>query len=149
MLKKNLLNCTAVIINNFSCRAKRRDQFERRILSGARPSNDAQPPTGTHFNHSKIPKFINHSHLPTNSLKNWVSLVSGASNNENIPSHHKYSKLNRKLPGFGIYGKQGTSVRWESHPQKTKGSTGKIIQRDRNEAAILKLNTALYGMERD
>lgn len=74
-----------------------------------------------------------------------MSLVTSASRNENIPEHQKYSKILKKVP---FSNSKSRTPRFESHPQKTKGSTGKIIQRERNEAAIVKLNTALYGLER-
>jgi len=126
-------------------RAKRRCQFQKRIRFGSPPPNQAPSPIGPHFNHAKIPKFIIHSLQPANSLQNWTSLVSGVSHNENIPPH-QLRKIKKSTVNVFVAGGHGRS-RLQSHPQKTKGSTGKIIQYERNEAAKIKLVTALYGTE--
>jgi hypothetical protein len=39
----------------------------------------------------------------------------------------------------------GLPYRVRSHSQKNKGSTGKSIQKDRNQASKIKVASALYG----
>lgn len=89
--------------------------------------------------HLKVPRFISESFEAANSLRNWTHLLTNPANeNINVKKHSKIFQRTYRTPA-------GFSARIRSHPQKNKGSTGKAIQRERNEASKIRMASTLYG----
>jgi len=84
--------------------------------------------------HSKVPRFIDASLDSANCLRNWTQLLKNGKN-QNLDARKHYASTLQK-PTF---------ARLRSHTQKNKGSTGKLIQRDRNEASKIRMASVMYG----